>query len=726
MDPDNIAANLCSTCSKHTLQSLHLGTDDYPLSKDCYLCLLIWDSLRRNLKLSDGQVPPLIKLQNTKEEEYSAVFQDWVAGQDGGFYPKDDGEDTVRPLWSDLRRLFSKTLPVGLLRVHTPGWNQKHATTLKITPLHDSRSALAPHVCGRQVLPAASDDNIEMMRGWISSCVAGHSSCRTSVSGKTLKDNKEPQPLPTRLIEVTPKVRLRGTAGQCGQYLALSYCWGTGTDGSQASTTNTVTTQANIDSFYNDIPLEMLAPTIRDAVLLTQRLGFRYLWVDAICIIQGDTADWERESRQMANVFENALCTIVALGANHAGEGLFLSGNDTAPTESMEAVTIPCSAKTGEILGHVSITAWPSLEAGLLLFPGRDFFRARWSRRGWVLQERMLSRRMLYFGRGQIYWTCMERMIHEDGMDHYHSNDLVCNGHHLRRFFNAMTLSAFLRFIPILRQLSHSLWGDRRTIMQDIWELLVLDYTRCSITVESDKLMAVEGLASALSHRSGMTYFHGLWIEMACFGLAWKAKSVSEFPIDTSVGQDCVPSWSWGSSRGLVSFLSRDRWHHRGKASAKATVKTLASGRRVLELHAAVIHIASSKPVPGSSHFSSYDLDHKYHLLGWYDRGTLKECRSCASGDIKHSFAVDTSGQIFGLLEFDRSEYLDREIQAILLFEAKDWSPGYTVLLVEQVPGNPGFFRRLGVGTLYSYPSFWTEEKGSLVGVGKKRVFQLI
>lgn len=164
----------------------------------------------------------------------------------------------------------------------------------------DSRSALSTHVSGRDIQPAASNENIEMIRGWIPSCVTGHSGCRRSLGGRTLKDNKKPQRLPTRLIEVTPKVRLRETAGQRGQYLALSYCWGTGTQGSQ--TPNTVTTQANIDGFYNDVPLDALAPTVRDAILLVQRLGFRYLWVDALCIIQGDAADWERESRKMAQI----------------------------------------------------------------------------------------------------------------------------------------------------------------------------------------------------------------------------------------------------------------------------------------------------------------------------------------------------------------------------------------------------------------------------------------
>lgn len=68
---------------------------------------------------------------------------------------------------------------------------------------------------------------------------------------------------------------------------------------------------------------------------------------------------------------------------------------------------------------------------------------------------------------------------------------------------------------------------------------MLFDYSKCKLTVESDKLMAIAGLASALSQHSGMTYFEGIWIEMACFGLAWKAESASEFPTNTNIGDCC-------------------------------------------------------------------------------------------------------------------------------------------------------------------------------------------
>lgn len=102
--------------------------------------------------------------------------------------------------------------------------------------------------------------------------------------------------LPTRLIDVglegsTP--RLFAThAGQTGAYTALSYCWGID-PGVKLDSSNEADLQ-------NSIPLGMLPSTVRDALLLTRRLGIQYIWVDCLCIMQGkdDLArqDWGKYS----------------------------------------------------------------------------------------------------------------------------------------------------------------------------------------------------------------------------------------------------------------------------------------------------------------------------------------------------------------------------------------------------------------------------------------------
>ncbi|KAF5005499.1 hypothetical protein FDECE_8077 [Fusarium decemcellulare] len=124
--------------------------------------------------------------------------------------------------------------------------------------------------------------------------------------------------LPTRLIDVgaldDAEVRLVETASLSQQpYVALSYCWG------KAKVATTVT--GNYQSMKRGITVSILPRTIQDAIKVTRKLKYRYLWLDAICIIQDSVSDWEAESAKMASVYRDAILTISAAVSNTATEG---------------------------------------------------------------------------------------------------------------------------------------------------------------------------------------------------------------------------------------------------------------------------------------------------------------------------------------------------------------------------------------------------------------------
>ncbi|CAE7186803.1 HET domain protein pin-c2 [Pyrenophora teres f. teres] len=66
-----------------------------------------------------------------------------------------------------------------------------------------------------------------------------------------------------------------------------------------------------------------LTKTFQEAVQTTRALGIRYLWIDSLCIIQGDPDDWAREASQMSLVYQNALITIAAAASKSGDECLF-------------------------------------------------------------------------------------------------------------------------------------------------------------------------------------------------------------------------------------------------------------------------------------------------------------------------------------------------------------------------------------------------------------------
>ena len=119
---------------------------------------------------------------------------------------------------------------------------------------------------------------------------------------------KSQRTLPSRVIEVyserDPKTpRLLATNGLLGYYTALSYCWGTNQKG--------VTMKSNLESRLQQLDMASLSRTIQDAILITRTIGVKYLWVDAICIIQDSEEDKTAEL--------SAMCNITASSGNYCG-----------------------------------------------------------------------------------------------------------------------------------------------------------------------------------------------------------------------------------------------------------------------------------------------------------------------------------------------------------------------------------------------------------------------
>ncbi|KAJ5640995.1 HET-domain-containing protein [Penicillium herquei] len=126
---------------------------------------------------------------------------------------------------------------------------------------------------------------------------------------------------PTRLIDVGdgthhPRLVVSETyppllEASNNRYVALSYCWGSGEDAKHQFTTAKTT----LNDRLHCIELETLARTrtLYDAVLTCRTLGFRYLWIDSLCIIQDDEVDWQKESVKMAEIYSKAFLTICVI-----------------------------------------------------------------------------------------------------------------------------------------------------------------------------------------------------------------------------------------------------------------------------------------------------------------------------------------------------------------------------------------------------------------------------
>ncbi|KAK0712093.1 hypothetical protein B0H67DRAFT_463887, partial [Lasiosphaeris hirsuta] len=74
-----------------------------------------------------------------------------------------------------------------------------------------------------------------------------------------------------------------------------AHCWG------QSVRCRLLTT--NIQQYQNNIPLNTLTRRFREAIQLTRSLGFSYIWIDILYIIQDSQAGWTAESPKMASIY---------------------------------------------------------------------------------------------------------------------------------------------------------------------------------------------------------------------------------------------------------------------------------------------------------------------------------------------------------------------------------------------------------------------------------------
>lgn len=300
-------------------------------------------------------------------------------------------------------------------------------------------------------------------------------------------------------------------------YLTLSHCWG------ESHVLKLV--QANIDELRRSLPVKSLPKTFQDAFEVTRALGYQYLWIDSLCIVQDSEDDWKREAGRMATVYGNSDCTLAALGASSA-EGCFKRRN---PLFRRPCRLVDTQATSVYAYGFEHTAGSTGLVGGEDDRP--DFFLDQMPllRRAWVLQERMISRRVLYLGSPGMYWECCETKASEfwpEGRPHiniYQENIAVKE-----------ILASVLR--PDILEDS----GDRQSF-ERIWNWITDTYTASGLTFRTDRTVALSGIATLIQQRTNMTYLGGLWKELMPGALLWSNYK----PVAISVESTRSPTWAW-------------------------------------------------------------------------------------------------------------------------------------------------------------------------------------
>ncbi|KAK1760036.1 Neutral/alkaline non-lysosomal ceramidase [Echria macrotheca] len=382
--------------------------------------------------------------------------------------------------------------------------------------------------------------------------------------------------IPTRLIDVgvagatDPRLVVSSDLGSTDpsavRYAALSYCWGPKVDAEKQLTTE----KSTYDSRCAAMPLETMSPVMRDAVIVCRTIGIRYLWIDAVCIIQDDLDDWGQESEVMGLVYYYAYLTICPLSSRSCLEG-FLGQRSSTINIGFR------SARCPEIQGAISVyeshndrdlteLGLPSrLEpgSGFDLDPPRelDMSLAAWSTRGWTFQEEQCSFRMLYFGKNMLHFACPSWSSSENGF--------LVSGDSIQGPFRELFDLSF----------SGSQNGDQDAIQEEaaetelapwetpgfrasqIWELTSLVILR-EFTYRQDLFPALASIAKVAAQIQNDTYLAGLWEGTLHRGLLWYTPKPSCSGLDMVLDKIhdntfyIAPSWSWVSTKDYFEYLA--------------------------------------------------------------------------------------------------------------------------------------------------------------------------
>ena len=405
-----------------------------------------------------------------------------------------------------------------------------------------------------------SPGNAKMVRDYLKECKESHPECSPGGDAD--------QTLPTRLIKIErtregKSLRLVNARESEldpleTRYAALSYRWG--------SRPFLSTTQENLQDHLRCIPVSpspsdgttsALPQGFSEIVDICWDLGVQYLWIDALCIIQGDAEDWSQESARMHQIYAQSWLTLVLAHTESPHVGFLQPIEDPSrPVIEISYVFDPSSGRKGSLFiqrlsynGELEYPAWNSYLAA-----EDDIDVSPWNSRGWTLQERLLPTRTLYIGINEMLGlghVCCRR-IADWGRE---KNHIKAPRRH--KSLEKLRIRADLAAQDLSPPPSHF-------DMYQEWHRIVEDYSCRNLTQPSDKLAAISGLARLNGGILG-PYIAGLWVRNIAMDLTWKARYASSPGADRYHGMrepqpfrrppaHRAPTWSWAANEGQVEF----------------------------------------------------------------------------------------------------------------------------------------------------------------------------
>ncbi|KAI1660233.1 HET-domain-containing protein [Daldinia decipiens] len=469
-----------------------------------------------------------------------------------------------------------------------------------------------------------SNESLGKIHGWISCCQANHKQCGSTHGYHGPPGLEIGTFFPTRVIDVEkadagiislrdraevmiqfgtesearlPTSTESSTVHKYPVYWTLSHRWGNTDEMPRLLKDTELRLREGVK--LNELPpINRTWPAFRDAALLVKRLGYRYIWIDSLCIFQDSASEWQQEAITMIDIYRHSYCNISAGSASHnpANNGLFRR------RKLHERLFYPVV---------VNINAQPYWAWHILDWEN-EVERAPLNKRGWVVQERFLTTRTIHFAKSQIFWECLEEInresqtmsgslasleslramimrdadsveggkkaaleftkLKEASLKETSQKETSLKSHRrphdegrLERIYKyRRNIVGYFKSRGVLKfdkpkEITTELHPSPRLVrIYEEWTRIVEYYTSCRLTNESDRLIALSGIAKAFQETTGDTYLAGLWKDALVPCLAWHTGGFAGVQVRRN---EYAPSWSWASiTGGMVSFSVVGRW----------------------------------------------------------------------------------------------------------------------------------------------------------------------
>lgn len=167
-------------------------------------------------------------------------------------------------------------------------------------------------------------------------------------------------------------------------YTALSYRWPKNDD------KKGLCEKSTLEDFRKSIPVQALPPSVQNAIKVTRDLGYRYLWVDRLCIVQDDKCEKKVEIRKMKDIYQNAHLVISAARKDSECLGFLYPRTLEETYRHIWQISISCGEKVLPVYLSASQLVNDEIESI--------------DERAWTMQEHFLAFRLVRFGSRQTEW----------------------------------------------------------------------------------------------------------------------------------------------------------------------------------------------------------------------------------------------------------------------------------------------------------------------------------